>query len=95
MCLPRFKASVSDHCLSHITGNEIPNSVASGAGPGERNVPGEEAEDQEGAVSFGPAALGSLPETSECRSRGNCRETRDEYSLQNKSAFCFILYFLY
>lgn len=73
-------------------GNEFPNSVASGAGPGERNVPGEEAEDQEGAVSFGPAALDSLPETSECRSRGSYRETRDGNLLKIKAHF--VLYFI-
>lgn len=60
--------------------------MASEAGPGERNVPGEEAEDEEGAVSFGPATLGRLPETSECRSRGNYRETTEERLLKVRLA---------
>lgn len=55
--------------------------MASEVGPGERNVPVDEAED-EGAVSFGPAALRRLPETSERRSRANSREMREERSIK-------------
>ncbi len=56
--------------------------MASEAGPGEGNVPVEEAEEEEGAVRFGPAALRGLPETSERRSRANSRERREDRSLK-------------
>lgn len=62
-------------------------SGASELGPGERNVPVEEAEEEEGAVRFGPAALRKLPETSERRSRANSRERREDRSLKVHLAF--------
>ncbi len=61
--------------------------MASEAGPGERNVPVEEAEEEEGAVRFGPASLRRLPETSERRSRANSRERREDRSLKVHLAF--------